>query len=46
LPTDAEWRRLAGGEKERYAWDVPGSSRVTDYETEEGRTAILACANT
>ena len=50
LPTDAEWLRLAGGEKEskkeRYPWDVPGSGRVTDYETEEGKAAILARANT
>ena len=34
LPTDAEWLRLAGGEKEgkkeRYPWDVPGSGRVTE----------------
>ena len=50
LPTDAEWLRLAGGEKEgkreRYPWDVPGSGRVTDYEKDEGRNAILARANT
>ena len=40
LPTDAEWLRLTGGEKEgkkdRYPWDVPGSGRVTEYEKEEG----------
>ena len=50
LPTDAEWLRLAGGEtegkRERYPWGVRGSGRVTDYETEHGRTAILARANT
>ena len=50
LPTDAEWLRLAGGEKEgkkdRYPWDVPRSGRVTDYETEAGKAAILARANT
>ena len=50
LPTDAEWLRLAGGEKEgkkeRYPWDVPRSGRVTDYETEEGKPGILARANT
>ena len=48
LPTDAEWLRLAGGEregkKERYPWDVPGSGRVTDER--RGRDAILARANT
>ena len=50
LPTDDEWLRLAGGEKEgkkeRYPWDVPGSGRVTEYETEAGKAAILARANT
>jgi formylglycine-generating enzyme required for sulfatase activity len=48
LPTDTEWLRLAGGEKEgkkaRYPWDVPGSGRVTDEEKD--RDAILARANT
>ena len=48
LPTDAEWLRLAGGEregkKERYPWDVPGSGRVTDAEKD--CDAILARANT
>ncbi|MCX6032396.1 MAG: SUMF1/EgtB/PvdO family nonheme iron enzyme [Chloroflexi bacterium] len=50
LPTDAEWLWLAGGEKEgereRYPWDVPGSGRVTDFESEEGKKTILARANT
>ena len=50
LPTDAEWLRLAGGEKDgkrnRYPWDVSGSDRVTDYESESGKKAILARANT
>jgi formylglycine-generating enzyme required for sulfatase activity len=50
LPTDAERLRLAGGEKEgkqdRYPWDVPRSGRVTEYEKEEGKEAILARANT
>jgi formylglycine-generating enzyme required for sulfatase activity len=45
LPTDAEWLRQAGGEKEgkkeRYPWDAPGSGRVT-----ESADAILARANT
>ena len=45
LPTEEEWLRLAGGEKEgkkeRYPWDLPGSGRVT-----EDREAILARANT
>jgi formylglycine-generating enzyme required for sulfatase activity len=48
LPTEDEWLRLAGGEREgreeRYPWDVPGSGRVTDEEKE--RDAILARANT
>ena len=50
LPTDTEWLRLAGGEKEgkkdRYPWDVPRSGRVTNYETNDGKSAILARANT
>jgi formylglycine-generating enzyme required for sulfatase activity len=50
LPTEAEWLWLAGGEKEgkqeRYPWDVPGSGRVTDSESEAGEKAILARANT
>jgi formylglycine-generating enzyme required for sulfatase activity len=48
LPTEAEWLRLAGGEKEgkreRYPWDAPGSGRVTDDEKD--KNAILARANT
>ena len=50
LPTEAEWLRLAGGEKEgkkeRYPWDAPGSGRVTDAESEAGKQMILARANT
>jgi formylglycine-generating enzyme required for sulfatase activity len=50
LPTEDEWLRLAGGEKEgkrdRYPWDAPGSGRVTDYESEAGKKAILARTNT
>ena len=50
LPTEAEGLRLAGGEKdgkkERYPWDGPRSGCVTEYETEEGKAAILARANT
>jgi formylglycine-generating enzyme required for sulfatase activity len=50
LPTDAEWLRLAGGEKEgkkdRYPWDVQRSGLVTNYETHDGKSAILARANT
>ncbi len=50
LPTDAEWLRLAGGEKEgrqeSYPWDVPGSRSVTDPGSEAGTKAILARANT
>ena len=49
LPAEAEWLRLVGGEKEgakeRYSWDVPRSGRVTEYETEAGKAAILARAN-
>ena len=41
LPTDAEWLRLAGGEregkKERYPWDVPGSGRITDAKPKQER---------
>ncbi len=50
LPAETEWLRLArgekGGERDRYPWDVPGSGRVTEYESEKGRKAILARANT
>ena len=50
LPTEAEWLRLAGGEKEgkkeRYPWDVLGNGRVTEHEKEEGKKAVLARANT
>ena len=47
LPTDSEWLRLAGGEKEgkkdRYPWDAPGSGRVTDYQTEKRDSDPGAC---
>ena len=50
LPADAEWLRLAGGEKEggreRYPWDALGSGRVTEYSREKSKEAILARANT
>ncbi len=50
LPTDAEGRRLAGGEregeKERYPWDPLPDGSLTDPGTEPGRKAILARANT
>jgi formylglycine-generating enzyme required for sulfatase activity len=50
LPTEDEWLRLAGGEregkKERYPWDVPASGRVTDYQSEFGQKVILERANT
>jgi formylglycine-generating enzyme required for sulfatase activity len=50
LPSDTEWLCLAGSEngwdKERFPWDVPGSGRVSEYESQEGKEAILARANT
>jgi formylglycine-generating enzyme required for sulfatase activity len=50
LPTEAEWLRWAGGERagknDRYPWDVSGSGRVAEYETEDGKPATLARANT
>ncbi len=50
LPTDAEWLRLAGGEKEgkqeRYPWDAPGSRSVTDLETAACKKDAPGAANT